>query len=167
VIDVSWDDANQYLAWLAKKTRHRYRLLTEAEWEFAARAGTTTPYATGRTIITDQANFNGKAMHGESAKGQDRGSTIEVGSFAPNPFGLHDMHGNVREWVEDCYLANYTDGPTDGSARSVGSPVCPRVLRGGSWIDTPRSTRAAYRYRELPSRRSSTIGFWVARTLSP
>jgi len=96
-----------------------------------------------------------------------RKKTVDVGSFTSNAFGLHDMHGNVWEWVEDCYLANYTDGPTDGSARSVGSPVCPRVLRGGSWIDTPRSIRAAYRYRELPSRRSSTIGFRVARTLSP
>jgi formylglycine-generating enzyme required for sulfatase activity/uncharacterized caspase-like protein len=167
VIYVSWNDTNQYLAWLSRKTRRTYRLLSEAEWEYAARAGTTTPYATGRTIITDQANFNGKVTYGNSAKGQDRGRTIEVGSFAPNAFGLHDMHGNVSEWVEDCYLANYAGAPTDGSARLGASADCPRVVRGGSWIDTSWSLRATARYRESPLLRRATIGFRVARTLTP
>ena len=100
VINVSWDDiTKEYLPWLSRKTGKTYRLLTEAEWEYAARAGTTTPFSTGRTITPDQANFNGDFTYGGSAKGVYRQKTVEVGSFPANAFGLHDMHGNVWEWV--------------------------------------------------------------------
>jgi formylglycine-generating enzyme required for sulfatase activity len=103
VINVSWIDiTKEFLPWLSSKTGRTYRLLSEAEWEYAARGGTT--FSTGRTITPDQANFDGK------------GTTIEIGSFLANAFGLHDMHGNVREWVQDCYKDSYTGVPTDGSA---------------------------------------------------
>jgi hypothetical protein len=107
-----------------------YRLLSEAEWEYVARAGTTTPFSTGRTITTDQANFDGTSTYGESAKGQYRGQMIEVGSFKPNAFGLHDMHGNARELVEDCWHEDYRGAPTDGSAWTTGECKF-RVRRGG------------------------------------
>jgi formylglycine-generating enzyme required for sulfatase activity/V8-like Glu-specific endopeptidase len=166
VINVSWDDAKQYAAWLSRKTSQSYRLLTEAEWEYAARGGTTTPFSTGRTITTAQANFDGNYTYGGSAKGQYRQRTIEVGSFAANPFGIHDMHGNVWEWVEDCYVDSYNSAPVDGSARSV-TANCSRVLRGGSWDYIPQNLRAAGRYRDQPDVRSSDLGFRLARTLPP
>jgi len=110
VIDVSWDDAKQYVSWLSQKTGGKYRLLSEAEWEFVARAGATSPFVTGRTIATDHANL------ADRANGHFRGQTIEVGSFQANGFGLYDVHGNVWEWVEDCWHANYSGAPNDGSA---------------------------------------------------
>jgi formylglycine-generating enzyme required for sulfatase activity len=161
---VSWDDAKEYVAWLSKKTRRTYRLLSEAEWEYAARAGTTTPFSTGRTITQVEANFNGNFTYGGSAKGVYRQKTVEVGSFKPNAFGLHDMHGNVWEWVEDCYQDRYTGAPTDGSARS--SDNCgSRVVRGGSWLDFPRVLRSAVRLWNPPDRRDNVYGLRVARTL--
>jgi formylglycine-generating enzyme required for sulfatase activity len=166
VLNVSWDDAKEYIAWLSKKTGRTYRLLTEAEWEYAARAGTTTPFSTGRTITTDQANFDGNSTYGGSAKGVYRQKTIEVGSLnKPNAFGLHDMHGNVWEWVEDCYQDTYAGAPSDGRASSdVAS--CSRVLRGGSWFLDPRDLRSADRDGFSPGYRSNSLGFRVARTLS-
>lgn len=106
VIDVSWNDAKEYVTWLVHKTGQPYRLLTEAEWEYAARPGTTTKYAFGDAINEDQARYS------------DR-KTAEVGSFPPNAWGLHDMHGNVWEWVEDCYQENHSGAPSDGLARSI------------------------------------------------
>src|SRR5207247_10087212 len=101
VINVSWEDAKEYVAWLSKRTGLKYRLLTEAEWEDAARAGTTTAFETGDAVGSAEANFDAGHTYGGSEQGQYPKSTVEVGSFPPNAFGLHDMHGNVWEWVED------------------------------------------------------------------
>jgi len=168
VINVSWNDVtNAYLPWLLRKTGKAYRLLTEAEWEYAARAGTTKPFSTGRTITPEQANFNGFFVYGGSARGVYRSTTLEVGSFAPNAFGLHDMHGNVWEWVEDCYVANYTGAPLDGSAATA-RDCAYRVLRGGSWNSEPTLLRSANRIRSRPDGRIlQNDGFRVGRTLGP
>jgi formylglycine-generating enzyme required for sulfatase activity len=156
VVHVSWNDvSNEFVPWLNRKLdlsgANAYRLLTEAEWEYAARAGTTTKYAFGDIISTAQAQF-----HGDHA--------VEVGSFAPNGFGVNDMHGNVPEWVQDCYENGYDRAPVDGSAhtpRNCGS----RIHRGGSWHDVPAFLRSAYRGANDPRDRSGK-GFRVARTLS-
>ena len=158
VINVSWDDAQEYVKWLSDRTNKPYRLLTEAEWEYAARAGTTTKYAFGDTINRRQAHFIGDS---EGAK------TVEVGSYRPNAWGLHDMHGNVWEWVEDCYQDRYTVAPSDGSARSEESNCSRRVLRGGAWDDRAGGLRSATRHKEPPATRESTIGFRVARAIAP
>jgi formylglycine-generating enzyme required for sulfatase activity len=156
VINVSWNDTREYLAWLTKKSGKTYRLLTESEWEYAARAGTSTKYAFGDQIDQQQARFsNGK---------RGSGQTAEVGSFAANAWGLYDMHGNVWEWVEDCYVPNYLEAPADGSARAI--PGCgSRVLRGGSWDYDPQDLRSAVRYRLPPFYRINETGFRVAREL--
>ena len=152
VINVSWNDAKEYVTWLSGKTRQPYRLLTEAEWEYAARAGTTTKYAFGDTITDEQ------GLWGAS-------QTADVGSFPPNPWGLHDMHGNVWEWVEDCYQNDYNDAPSDGTARPSADCAL-RVLRGGSWDDDhPQYLRSSFRYMYLPGYRFGNIGFRVARGL--
>ena len=167
VMRVSWDDAKQYVTWLSKKTGNSYRLLSEAEWEYAARAGTTTPFSAGPTITTDDANFDGDFTYGGSAKGKDLGKTITAGSFKPNAFGLHDLHGNVWEWVEDCYSKDgYQRAPSDGSALTSGD-CARRVLRGGSWNSYPRFLRSADRYGDRTSYRVNYYGFRVGRTLAP
>ena len=167
VINVSWDDiTKEYLPWLSRETGKTYRLLTEAEWEYAARAGTTTPFSTGPTITTSQANFDGNYAYGGSAKGTYRQKTVDVGSFPPNAFGLHDMHGNVWEWVEDCWNATYSGAPVDGSAWTAGD-CGRRVLRGGSWFNNPVDCRSALRFWILPVDRYDFIGFRLARTLNP
>ena len=141
---VNWVDAKAYVAWLARKTGKSYRLLSEAEWEYAARAGTTTPFSTGGKITTDQANFLGNYTYNGSRKGRSRNKTVSVGSFAKNAFGLHDLHGNVWEWVEDCHKDSYANAPKDGSAHTAGS-CSSRVLRGGGWIYGPGNLRSAIR----------------------
>jgi formylglycine-generating enzyme required for sulfatase activity len=167
VINVSWDDiTKEYLPWLSRKTGKSYRLLSEAEWEYAARAGTTTPFSTGRTITPEQANFNGDSTYGGSAKGVYRQKTVEVGTFPANTFGLHDMHGNVWEWVADCYKDSYAGAPADGSAVTSGD-CGSRVLRGGCWDYIPRNLRSADRDRDPSGSRNSIYGFRVARTLGP
>jgi formylglycine-generating enzyme required for sulfatase activity len=165
VVDVSWEDARAYATWLSRETGLKYRLLTEAEWEYAARAGTTTAFSTGEMITGADANFDGSHAYGGSRKGQYRKSTVEVGSFLPNAFGLHDMHGNVWEWVEDCWHTDYKGGPSDGSSWTNRCNERSRALRGGSWIDPPRILRSAYRSRNVPGYRGGTVGFRVARTL--
>jgi formylglycine-generating enzyme required for sulfatase activity len=165
VIAVSWDDAKSYVAWLSKKTGKTYRLLSEAEWEYAARAGTTTPFSTGRTITTDQANFNGDHTYNGSRKGQNRQKTVSVGSFPANGFGLHDMHGNVFEYVEDCWNEGYNGAPSDGRAWTAGN-CGQRVLRSGSWIFPPVFLRSAFRgYYSADFRDDGYGGLRVARTL--
>jgi len=157
VDSVSWNDAQVYLEILNSRLRltnkqDRYRLLSESEWEFAARAGTTTQYHFGNTISASQARYNAGG-----------GGTANVGSYPPNAFGLHDMHGNVWEWVEDCWNFNYSRAPTDGRAWLQGDCSL-RVLRGGSWFGNPRNVRAANRDWDLTVLRDGG-GFRVARTL--
>jgi formylglycine-generating enzyme required for sulfatase activity len=168
VINVSWIDAQAYVRWLAGRTGQPYRLLTEAEREYVTRAGTTTPFWWGSAITPDQANYDGTAViyAGGGRQGALRGMTTGVGSFQPNPFGLYDVHGNVSEWVEDCFRLDYADAPADGSAWTV--PGCGvRVRRGGSWINSPWNLRAAFRQRGAPAVRDITTGFRVARTIAP
>ena len=160
-IHVGWDPAQSYVLWLSEKTGKRYRLLSESEWEYVARAGTRTPFHMGSTISTDQANYDG-------AKGQGayRRKTVPVGSFAANAWGLHDVHGNVWEWVQDCWNNSYAGAPSDGSARE--SRNCSlRVLRGGSWRGTPKLLRSANRSGFPSAARNNDVGFRVARTLKP
>ena len=167
VINVSWDEAKTYVAWLSRKTGHQYRLLSESEWEYVARAGTTGPFHFGSTISTDQANYNGDYFYGSGRKGVDRQKTLPVGSFPSNAFGVHDVHGNVFEWVEDCWHDSYAGAPGDGRAWTWGGSCAKRVLRGGSWNKKPWDLRAAIRFWNLAVVRFFDIGFRVARTLTP
>ena len=133
VINVNWGDATSYVEWLSQKTGKGYRLLTESEWEYVARAGTAGPFHFGSTISTDQGNYDGNYTYGSGRKGVLRGKTVGVGSFPANGFGLHDVHGNVWEWVEDCWHGDYSGAPADGSTWTTGENCGERVLRGGSW----------------------------------
>ena len=165
VIYVNWNDAREYVGWLSRKTGHRYRLLSESEWEYVARAGTKTPFHYGSTISTVQANYNGNYAYGSGRKGRFRKQTMLVGSFPANAFGLRDVHGNVREWVEDCRHREYKGAPADGSAWSRGGDCSRRVLRGGSWSNRPRNLRSAFRIAISAEFRFDNVGFRVARTL--
>ena len=157
VIHVSWDDAQGYVAWLSKEIGEGYRLPSEAEWEYAARAGTKTVYSWGDERGRRLANCDGcRCAHcGDK--------TSPVGSFPPNPFGLHDMHGNVREWVRDCWNDSYDGAPTDGRAWERGN-CSARVARGGSWATEPNISRAATRWSRYPHRDYGDWGFRIART---
>jgi formylglycine-generating enzyme required for sulfatase activity/uncharacterized caspase-like protein len=164
VINVSWDDAKAYVAWLWKKTGKVYGLLSEAEREYVTRAGTTTPFWWGSSISTTQANYNGNYIYGGKSKGENRRETVPVDSFEPNAFGLYQVHGNVWEWVEDCSHDNYTGAPSDGSAWLSGDCKS-RVLRGGSWNQVPGGLRAANRDGDSKDIRSVYYGFRLGRTL--
>ena len=169
VINVSWDDAKQFVVWLAKKTGKPYRLLTEAEWEYAARAVTKAsdphaPFSTGATINYKQANYDANFTYNKGPQGVYRQKTLDVGSLPRNAFGLHDMHGNVWEWVEDCYRDSYRGAPTDGSAVTSGDCSL-RILRGGSWNYYPQLLRSAYRYATAGGIRVENVGLRVARAL--
>ena len=142
---VSWNDAQEFCKKLSQKTGRTYRLPSEAEWEYACRAGTTTPFHFGETITSALANYNGTVIYQSEPKGEKRSQTTNVGSFPPNAFGFYDMHGNVWEWCEDVYHENYEGAPTDGSAWNVGGESGGRVLRGGSWVGYPRFCRSATR----------------------
>ena len=146
VINLSWNDANAYVAWLSKTTGRPYRLLSEAEREYVTRAGTTTPFWWGNSISTNQANYNGNYTYGSEVKGIYRARTLAVDSFEPNSWGLFQVHGNVWEWVEDCFHSDYVDAPTDGSPRTSGD-CRTRVLRGASWDRKPAYLRSAARTR--------------------
>jgi formylglycine-generating enzyme required for sulfatase activity len=154
VFNVSWEDAQGYVSWLSQETGKRYRLLSEAEWEYCCRAGTTTENSFGDTIDEKQAQFLQRKTI----------TTVEVGSFPPNAWGLHDMHRNVWEWCEDNWHPDYRGAPQDGSAWQGGDTSL-RVLRGGSWVDYPRILRSANRGWVRPVVRNYIIGFRVARTL--
>jgi formylglycine-generating enzyme required for sulfatase activity len=164
VVCVNWNDAKAYVAWLSKTTSKTYRLLSEAEREYAARAGTTTPFWWGSTVSTSQANYNGNYTYASGSKGKYRKATVAVDSFAANPWGLYDVHGNVWGWTEDCWNEKNSGNPGDGSARTSGQ-CSSRVLSGGSWFDKPGYLRSAYRNGVKPDVRSNFIGFRVARTL--
>jgi len=162
-IYVSWDDAQQYAAWLSRSTGKPYRLLSEAEWEYAARAGSPTAYPWGGGIVEGNANC---AKCGSKWDGTQ---TAPSGSFKPNAFGLYDMHGNVYSWVEDCYNS-YREKPeglkVTGAAWTTGD-CSSRVLRGGSWSVAPQYIRSADRVRYPSGVRGYDLGFRVARTLNP
>jgi formylglycine-generating enzyme required for sulfatase activity len=169
VINVSWQDTADFLAWLSRKTGKTYRLPAEAEWEYAARGITDPsaphpPFSTGATINYRQANYDANFIYGDGKMGLFRQKTVEVGRFPKNAFGLHDMHGNVWEWVQDCYRDSYRGAPTDGSA-VVSADCSLRVLRGGSWNYFPQLLRSAYRYATAPDVRLDIAGFRVARSL--
>jgi formylglycine-generating enzyme required for sulfatase activity len=155
VVCVSWHDAKAYIAWLTERSGGKaYRLLSEAEWEYCCRAGTTTAYSTGDDITPAQANFS-----------KHIGGTVSSFTFPPNALGLRDMHGNIWEWCEDNWHDDYSaDPPTDGSVWSSGHSSL-RVSRGGSWIGYPQYLRSAYRDADPPEFRDKDIGFRVARTL--
>ena len=168
---VSWDDIQIYIQKLNRMTGQQYRLPSEAEWEYAARAGCTSAFnVAGQCkdrIEPGEANFDGNFTYNGSSKGLYREKTMAVGSFAPNGFGLHDMHGNVWEWVQDCYEDDYRKGqPVDGSAHRGNDRSCSyRVLRGGSWNILPFNLRAANRDRNSPDGRNDDGGFRLARML--
>ncbi len=165
VINVSWDDAQEYVSWLSRQTGQTYRLLSEAEWEYVARAGSSTAYSWGNDIGTNRANCSGE-YENLGVCGDQWEYTAPAGSFAANAFGVHDMHGNVWEWVEDCWQDSYAGAPVDGSAWRSGD-CSRRVLRGGSWLSYPGDLRSAFRIRNTAGNRNFIFGFRVARTLTP
>lgn len=173
-VNVSWSDAQEYVAWLSRETGGAYRLLTEAEWEYAARAGSTTQFHFGDHPM-ELCRYGNHAdvsvperLEWRNTLCSDRVAleTAEVGSYAPNPWGLHDMHGNVWEWVEDCWNENYENSPADGSALTEGD-CSRRIVRGGSWNNRPALLRAAGRNGVDTAELGLNIGFRLARTLVP
>ncbi len=158
---ISWEDAKKFCQKLTQLTNKAYRLPSEAEWEYACRAGTTTEFAFGDSLSSDQANFDGNHPYGGAPKSVYREKTTTVGSFEPNAFGLYDMHGNVWEWCEDVWHDNYKGAPIDGSAWLSGADSSPRVLRGGSFYLYGNDCRSAYRIRYVPGIHNYTFGVRV------
>ena len=187
VVCVAWDDVQDYVHWLSKRTGGKYRLLTEAEWEYAARGGTASPYPWGSSGSHEHANYGANDCCLGLASGRDQWvNTSPAGSFPPNAFGLYDMHGNVLQFVQDCFADSYSGLPTDGAAYEAvvqlktagpffdmtGTSSCSyRMLRGGDWGDSPAMIRSASRNFSPPEGstveqyRSAGMGFRVARTL--
>ena len=160
LINVDWRDAHAYVAWLSRESGAPYRLLSEAEWEYVARAGSETAYGWGGVIGKNRANC------GSCGSRWDGEQTAPVGSFEANAFGLYDVHGNVEEWVEDRRNDNYAGAPTDGTAWKRGD-CATRVVRGGSWRSEPGNLRSAARSGYSHEARTDTIGFRVARNVTP
>ena len=146
VEQVNWYDAIEFCARLSKLTGREYRLPSEAEWEYACRAGTTTPFYFGETITGELANYRSSETYAGEAKGEYRNETTPVGQFPPNAFGLYDMHGNVWEWCADTWHGNYDGAPTDGSVWIENGNDNRSLLRGGSWCSNPDYCRSAFRY---------------------
>ncbi|MDD1421218.1 bifunctional serine/threonine-protein kinase/formylglycine-generating enzyme family protein [Dolichospermum sp. ST_sed1] len=164
---VSWNNAVAFCQRLSQKTQKNYRLPSEAEWEYACRAGTTTPFYFGESINPELVNYNGNYTYGSAPKGQYRQQTTDVGSFPPNAFGLYDMHGNVWEWCLDDYIGNYSDAPKDGNALTGQSGL--KMGRGGSWVNNPQYCRSASRNSYTRDERGNLnylIGFRVACTVA-
>lgn len=162
VEQVSWHDAVEFCDRLTQHTGRTYRLPSEAEWEYACRAGTPTPFFCGETITTDIANYDGNYTYGRGVKGEYRRKTTPVDHFGmANPWGLCDMHGNVYEWCLDHWHENYEGAPADGSAWLSEDENADRVFRGGSWYFDPRNCRSAYRFHNRPASRIDDIGFRV------
>jgi formylglycine-generating enzyme required for sulfatase activity len=165
---VSWDDVQLFITWLNAETKSHYRLPSEAEWEYAARAGTVTPFNTGFCITDQQANFEGNTFRPAkcSKEGENRKTVLPVASFPANAFGLYDMHGNVWEWVEDCWHENYDNAPIDGSAWHGAISECERhVMRGGTWHGPASYMRSAYRFRYPKEIRTGGLGLRLARSI--
>jgi formylglycine-generating enzyme required for sulfatase activity len=161
VENVSWDDAVRFCQKLSQRTGKNYRLPSEAEWEYACRAGTKTPFSFGDNITTDLVNYDGTYPYKSAPKGKYREQTTDVGTFPPNAFGLYDMHGNLDEWCLDDWHENYIDAPTDGSAWNSQSGSNTKLLRGGSWNADAGRCRSANRDRDLRDSRYSFCGFRV------
>ncbi len=162
VEQVSWEEAVEFCARLTNKTGKTYRLPSEAEWEYACRAGTTTPFAFGETITPELVNYGGNYLYGSAAKGEYRQKTTPVGSLeVANGFGLYDMHGNVWEWCADPWHENYNGAPGDGSIWEANSDKSYRVLRGGSWYTDGANCRSADRLWLTPDNRGLGLGFRV------
>ncbi|MGQ0622628.1 MAG: formylglycine-generating enzyme family protein [Panacagrimonas sp.] len=173
VVNVSWVDAQQYVHWLSTKTGRRYRLPTEAEWEYAARAGTTTRYHWGdgaewACTTANVFDLTGYSVypnwHWRATCDDNFATSAPVGSFEPNHWGLHDMNGNVWEWVQDCWHSDYTGAPRDSSAWITGGDCGKRVNRGGGWGNNPRSMRSASRDADSAEGHSNAMGFRIARS---
>ena len=173
VEQVSWDDAQEFCARLSNHTKRNYRLPSEAEWEYACRAGTTTAFHFGETIDSVHANYcaqdceinkkNYPGTYDRGVLGEYREKTIEVGTFLPNVFGLYDMHGNVWEWCEDDFYSDYKSAPTDGSAWVESDrESARRLLRGGSWYNIPVNCRSAKRFLNTRDIRTYCVGFRVS-----
>jgi formylglycine-generating enzyme required for sulfatase activity len=170
VMNVSWNDAREYVAWLSRKSGKTYRLLSEAEWEYAARSGKGSfRYWWGGEASHEHINYGTESCCKGLAQGRDQWvNTAPVGEFPANPFGLHDMHGNVGEWVEDCWHDSYSGAPSDGSAWTSGCTMAiRRVVRGGTWLSDPPTLRSAHRFDYLVNDRFNFEGFRVARRLGP
>jgi formylglycine-generating enzyme required for sulfatase activity len=167
VVQVSWEEAMEFCRRLSQHTKLFYTLPSEAQWEYACRAGTTTPFAFGDMMMPSLANYdhvyNGKFIIRLGPKGQYQQKTVEVGCFPANAWGLKDMNGNVWEWCLDHWHSNYRDAPSDGSAWVTGGEPTRRLLRGGSWRDSHRSCRLAARYWRHLDDRNDSIGFRLCR----
>jgi formylglycine-generating enzyme required for sulfatase activity len=167
VVNVSWDEAEEYCQRLARKTGRAYRLPSEAEWEYACRAGTTTPFHIGATLSPEMANYDGNSPYGSGPKGRYLGRTAPVGQYkAANRFGLYDMHGNVWEWLGDIWHNSYRGAPTDGSAWEAGEDPNYHVIRGGSWFNSADECRSASRNSAVKDGRYQRVGLRVALTVA-
>jgi formylglycine-generating enzyme required for sulfatase activity len=165
VVGITWHDAQRYLHWLSLCTGQRYRLPSEAQWEYACRAGTRTAFNFGDSISTGVANYDGNFSYNDSPRGLYRKGTTPAGSFDPNPWGLYDMHGNVWEWVQDVVHDNYEGAPPDGRAWEEGGDQVRRILRGGCWLYNPRYLRSALRNGFSAVLSNDIVGFRVLREL--
>ncbi len=162
---VSWFDCINFCVRLSEKLGREFRLPTEAEWEYAARAKTTTPFFFGETITTELANYNGEYTYGIEEEGEYRHKTTKVGSFSPNRFGLYDLHGNVAEWCEDTWHDNYQEAPTNGDSWVEEDDSLEKVLRGGSWLHLPGSCRSSQRLSSTVNSKSDAFGFRIASSV--
>jgi formylglycine-generating enzyme required for sulfatase activity len=169
VEQVSWDEAVEFCDRLSNHSGRTYSLPSEAQWEYACRGGTKTPFAFGHTLSTDLANYNGDYTYADGPKGEDRNKTTDVGSFYPNAFGLYDMHGNVFEWCLDHWHSNYEGAPIDGSAwiENGLNADAARVVRGGSWLSDPWRCRSAFRPDRAAGTRNYVLGFRVVVSALP
>jgi len=158
---VSWHDAQAFCSRLSNLSGRAYRLPAEAEWEYACRAGTRTPFAFGETLTTDLANYVGEHIFRSEPKGSYRHVATKGGTFPPNAYGLGDMHGNVWEWCADDYHLNYLGAPSDGRPWYM-ARARERVLRGGCWHDPPWLCRSAARLAQPPGEAEDYFGFRVA-----
>jgi formylglycine-generating enzyme required for sulfatase activity len=164
---VSWEEAREFCDRLAAHTGRDYRLPTEAEWEYACRAGASTPFSFGPTLTVEVANVEGLIGYGEGPAGDGRSETTSCGALGvANAFGLFDMHGNVWEWTEDCWHDTLEGAPTDGSAWTEGGDSTVRVIRGGSWASIPADARSATRFSFLQQGRRNDVGFRVVMALT-
>lgn len=161
VEQVNWNDAREFCRRLSKRSGRAYRLPSEAEWEYACRAGTGTPFSCGETLTAELANYVGEHTFAGEPKGVYRHGTTDVGSFPPNPFGLSDMHGNLWEWCADTWCEDYSGASTGPAAREQKGSL-ERVARGGSWHETPNHCRSAVRLRYPAAEHEDYIGFRVA-----